>query len=129
MSTVFTDELKIYVAEYFQTKRKNNKYIPLADDIRHIDSLLKMFTALTGDNHFESVYNNSNLKAKKGGVTMCDIVQDFINEGIAKGAKQNAIENAKNFLKEGDSPEKISRCIGLPLEKVLELQKEVTVQV
>ena len=42
--------------------------------------------------------------------------------------QQKAIEDAINFLKEGDAPEKISRCIGLPLEKVLELQKEITIQ-
>lgn len=28
--------------------------------------------------------------------------------------------------KEGDAPEKISRCIGLPLEKVLELQSQIS---
>ncbi len=46
-------------------------------------------------------------------------------EGFEEGAQQQAIETAKNFLLEGDSPEKISRCIKLPLEKVLELQKEL----
>lgn len=119
-----------FVAEYFQTKRKNNKYIPPADDIRHIDSLLKMFTALTGDNHFESVYNNSNLKTKKGGVTMCDIVQGFVNEGraegIAEGAQQKAIEATINLLKMDKlSPEEIAHAQGLPLEQVLELQKNL----
>ena len=39
--------------------------------------------------------------------------------------QQKAIEDAINFLKEGDAPEKISRCIGLPLEKVLELQQQL----
>ena len=29
------------------------------------DITLKMFTALTGDNYFETVYNDSNLKNKK----------------------------------------------------------------
>ena len=45
-------------------------------------------------------------------------------EGIAKGAREKALEDARNLLAEGDSPEKVSRCIGLPLEQVLELQKE-----
>ena len=40
--------------------------------------------------------------------------------------QQKAIEDAINLLKEGDSPEKISRCIGLPLEKVLELQSQIS---
>jgi predicted transposase/invertase (TIGR01784 family) len=44
-------------------------------------------------------------------------------EGKLEGIQEKAIEDAKQLLKEGDSPEKISRCIGLPLEQVLELQK------
>ena len=43
-----------------------------------------MFIALTGDKHFESLYNEGNLKNKKGGVTMCDIVQGFVDEGREK---------------------------------------------
>lgn len=46
-------------------------------------------------------------------------------EGIIEGQNQKAVEAAVNLLNEGDSPEKVARCIGLPLEKVLELQKEV----
>ena len=42
--------------------------------------------------------------------------------------EEKAIEDAIRLLQEGDSPEKVARCIGLPLEKVLELQKEITVQ-
>ena len=77
---MFKSDFK-FIAKYFQTKRKNKEYRPTNDEIVHVDSLLKMFTALTGDNYFETVYNDSNLKNKKGGVTMCDIVQGFVNEG------------------------------------------------
>ena len=59
---------------------------------------------------------------------MCKVVEEYGDERAAEGAMQKAIENAINFLKEGDSPEKISRCIGLPLEKVLEIQKELDQQ-
>ncbi|MBO4533577.1 MAG: hypothetical protein J5726_07780 [Treponema sp.] len=46
-------------------------------------------------------------------------------EAFEDGQMQKAIDSAINLLKEGDSPEKISRCIGLPLEKVLELQEQI----
>ena len=46
-------------------------------------------------------------------------------KGIVIGERQKAIENAKNFLKEGDPPEKIARCIGLPLEEVQKLAEEL----
>ena len=43
-----------------------------------------------------------------------------------RGMEQKAVEDARNFLKEGIAPEVISRCTGLPLDQVLELQKELT---
>ena len=46
-------------------------------------------------------------------------------DAIAEGMQQKAVEAARNFLTEGDSPEKVSRCVGLPLTEVLELQKEL----
>ena len=46
-------------------------------------------------------------------------------KGLAEGARNNAIENAKNMLREGDSPEKVSRCVGLSLQEVLELQTKL----
>ena len=56
---------------------------------------------------------------------------DFENgkeAGIEIGKEDKATEAAINCLMEGDSPEKVSRCIGLPLEKVLELQKQIPVK-
>ncbi len=41
------------------------------------------------------------------------------------GEEATKIANAKNFLKEGDSPEKIARCCSLPLEQVLALKEEI----
>ena len=51
----------------------------------------------------------------------------WFEDGIEEGKKEKAVETAENLLKEGDSPEKISRCIGLSLEKVLEIQKNLSV--
>ena len=45
--------------------------------------------------------------------------------GVTKGVQQNARENARNLLKEGDAPEKIARCCSLPLEEVLALKEEL----
>ena len=46
-----------------------------------------------------------------------------------EAAEQRAINSAKNLLNEGVAPEVISRCVGLPLEQVLELQKEAQASV
>ena len=45
--------------------------------------------------------------------------------GFEMGIKKNSIENAKALLKEGINVNTISKCINLPIEKVLELQKQL----
>ncbi|WP_296858683.1 Rpn family recombination-promoting nuclease/putative transposase [Treponema sp.] len=74
--------------------------------------------------------------------TMCRIVEEYgkeraaearkialaegLKRGLKRGVQENAIANAKNFLQEGDSPEKIARCCSLPLEQVLALKEELS---
>ena len=60
----------------------NKDYIPTNEELLHADSLMKMFTALTGDKSFETAYNEGNFK-NKGGVTMCDVVERIENRGKA----------------------------------------------
>jgi len=45
-------------------------------------------------------------------------------EAFEDGQQAKAEADALAFLKEGDSPEKIARCIGLPLETVLKLKEK-----
>ena len=49
-------------------------------------------------------------------------------EGIQIGARENAIANAKNFLKLGVSSETIAQGCSLPLEQVLALKEELEQQ-
>ena len=46
-------------------------------------------------------------------------------EGIAEGAQQTAIENTKNALKLGLSPNQIAQITGLELSQVLALKEEI----
>ena len=49
-----------------------------------------------------------------------------IAKGELRGAQQNAIANARNFLKETSLPiEQIAHCCSLPLEQVLALKEEI----
>ena len=75
---MFQSDFKI-VAKYFQSIRIKKNYKGSTEEIRHVDALLKMLSALTGDNSFEEVYNVGNLD--KGGVTMCEVVEKIKNEG------------------------------------------------
>ena len=46
-------------------------------------------------------------------------------ESFEEGAAKKAEEDALAFLREGDSIEKISRCINIPIERVKELAEQI----
>ncbi len=48
------------------------------------------------------------------------------DEAFKEGQMQQAIEDAIAFLKEKVPPEKVAKCVKLPLEKVLELQSQLS---
>ena len=55
-----------------------------------------------------------------------DIMTEAKEEGLAEGARQKAVENARNALAMNLTAEQTAQITGLPLEQVLELQKELT---
>ena len=62
-----------------------------------------------------------------------EVRRDFIEEGreigIAEGSQQKAVEAAINLLKMNVlSEEQIAQAEGLPLEQVLELKQQISVQ-
>lgn len=84
----FTSDFKI-VADYFVQKRTTKDYSPSASVIKHVDAVLKIMTALTGDNSFaESAGSMKN----KEGVSMCEIMQRIHTESEAKGEARGRAE-------------------------------------
>ena len=67
---------------------------------------------------FRSQYAAMNLHDK-------DLIRWAKKEGLAEGASQKAVEDAEMFLREGDSVEKVSRCIGLPLDQIQEIADRI----
>ena len=119
---MFQSDFKI-VAKYFQTVRLKRNYKGSNEEIRHVDALLKMLSALTGDNSFEEVYNNGNLK--KGGVTMCEVVEKIKNEGVIEAKAEiirNLIESNAGTL------EQIAAWVKLPVKEVKKIAAKVPVQ-
>ncbi|HEM6220088.1 TPA: hypothetical protein U2C55_000668 [Streptococcus suis] len=47
-------------------------------------------------------------------------------EGFEKGREENQITSARNFLKSGFPADVIAENLNLPLERVLQLQSELT---
>ena len=50
----------------------------------------------------------------------------YMAYSFREGEEKKAIDASIEFLKKGISPEIIAECEKLPLEKVLELQKQIT---
>lgn len=99
------------VARFFVNKRKNADYI--ADDpteIIHVDEVLKLLSAMTGDRDYEKVICDGT----KGQVkSMCDVAERLKNmgrqEGFQEGRQegQNILVDAVNRLRRGETPEQI----------------------
>ena len=83
---MFQSDFK-FVANYFRAKRLNKDYIPSSEELKHSNELMKLFTALTGDKSFETAYNKV-IQEKKGGITMCDVVERIEDRGKAEVIKK-----------------------------------------
>ena len=132
---LFKSDFKL-IAQYFRTKRLNKKYTGSKEKLQHANETLKMFSALTGDDTFEKVYNENNLE--KGGVTMCDVVEKIRNEGRAEGRAEGRVEGQENAREEmilnllesnAGSIEQIAAWVKLPVKEVKRIAQKVTVHV
>ena len=54
--------------------------------------------------------------------------EEAFNDGLEKGHQEKAVEDATNMLRKNYPTSDISEITGLPLEKVLELQKSIFVK-
>lgn len=118
---MFKSDFKI-IAEYFRAKRLNQKYKGSKEKLKHANETLKMFSALTGDNSFEKVYNEDN--SKKGGITMCDVVERIRNDGRTEEQERiimNLIESNAGTI------EQIAAWVKLPVKEVQKIARKVPV--
>ena len=130
---MFTSDFKI-VADYFVQKRKNGKYKPSSDVIRHVDAILKFMAVFTGDQRY---FNEAiQKKMQTGGIrTMDKILDDYINLGVQRGIKQGIKQGMDRGRREErrslisslckkKTPEEIADLLEIPVEEVLEIIKE-----
>lgn len=122
---MFKSDFKI-VAEYFRTRRLNQKYKGSKEKLKHANETLKMFSALTGDNSFEKVYNEGNFK--KGGITMCDVVERIRNDGRTEGRTEEQERIIMNLIESNAGTiEQIAAWVKLPVKEVQKIAKNVPV--
>lgn len=70
------------VANYFVQKRTGKRDFS-QKEIEHVDALMTMMRVITGDHRFEEILNKP--KSGKGGVTMCELLEQMIAEGEGLG--------------------------------------------
>lgn len=117
---MFQSDFK-YVAEFFVKTRENNEYQPEPGEIRHVDAVLKLLSAVTGDDRFENIEVEGN-----GGIGMCEVLDKIEQKGIEQGIEQGILTGADNEQKKivramrenGCSNEEIARLTAIPLDKV-----------
>ena len=117
---MFISDFKI-VADYFVQKRKDGKYKPSSDVIRHVDAILKFMAVFTGDQRYfnEAIQE----KMQTGGIrTMDKILDDYINRGRKEGRQEERMLLIRSLYKK-KSPEEIADLLEIPVEEVLEIIK------
>lgn len=123
--SMFKSDFKI-IAEYFRAKRLNQKYKGSKEKLKHANETLKMFSALTGDNSFEKVYNEDNFK--KGGITMCDVVERIRNDGRTEGITEGQERIIMNLIESNAGTiEQIAAWVKLPVKEVQKIARKVPV--
>jgi len=113
----FTSDFRI-VADYFRQVRENKDYVPTEWEIQHVDAVLKIMKALTGNHDFEDVQNR--LKPDKGRkITMVDVLGKVKEQGMAQGITKVA---ERLLTMSSMTVEQIAQVTTLPLEEVKALR-------
>ena len=93
----FTSDFWI-LADYLYQMRVNRNYVADKKSIGHIEELLMLMSAMTGDKRFEEIIDEANTKEV---VNMCEVLDIVEARGIEKGA--DIISRLNTILaKEGD---------------------------
>ena len=102
---LFKSDFRI-LADYLYQMRVNRDYIADETTIEHVDELLTLMSAMTGDNRFEETIND--LKGKEK-VNMCEVldrveargIEKGIEKGIEQGIKRGTINTLVSLVNDG----------------------------
>lgn len=89
----FHSDMRI-VVDYLAEKQN---YKPTKQRIVHLESLLLMLKALTGDRRYLNILNSITEEDKKGELTMCELLDKYENRGIQKGIQQGIQQGESRY--------------------------------
>ena len=120
-----TSDFKI-VADYFYQMRVNKEYDPPIETIKHVDAVLGLMYALTGNRYFEEVQVRAQERIDRGEqLTMRDFFGEAMsrsrsegisigrNEGITIGEQRARKTIMENLIAGGMDPQQAARYTGL----------------
>ncbi len=93
----FTGDFKFF-AEYLVQMRKTGEYIPPSDEIKHVEELLNLMRAVTGDDRFEKAVE---VHREKGVSNMKSFLTVAFEKGVAEGKIEGRIEGKAEGKAEG----------------------------
>ena len=91
---MFQSDFRI-VADYFVQMRKNKKYQPSKDVITHVHEVFQLMSAMTGDNRYEEVYNDSERRP----TTMCEAMDIAENRGVEKAQLRTTLNTLNRYIR------------------------------
>ena len=102
---LFKSDFRI-LADYLYQMWENRDYIADETNIAHVEELLTLMSAMTGDNRFEETINDFKGKEK---VNMCEVldrveargIEKGIEKGIEQGIKRGTINTLTSLVKDG----------------------------
>lgn len=95
---MFQSDFRI-VADYFRQKRLNGDYKPSTQVIKHVDEVMKLMSVLTGSRDFEVA--TKQVKKRGGKVTMCEVVDKFVNRGRQEGLREGRLSVLAELVEKG----------------------------
>lgn len=85
----FKSDFKV-VANFFVNKRRNKDYVPNdTTEFDHVDEILKLLSAMTGDNRYEEILA---MPGKDEVRNMCNVAERLENKGRAEGLVEGRAE-------------------------------------
>ena len=86
------------LADYLYQMRVNKNYVADKRSIGHIEELLMLMSAMTGDKRFEEIIDEANTKEV---VNMCEVLDIVEARGIEKGIERGREEGIEKGREEG----------------------------
>ena len=116
---LFKSDFRI-LADYLYQMRKNRDYIADETAIAHVEELLTLMSAMTGDNRFEETIND--LKGKEN-INMCEVLDRIEARGIEKGIEKGMERGIEKGRLEGRQEGIISTLVSLVKDGILNVDE------